>query len=80
MPPCLGSYAFWEGIKSSALRIRPDVPAVKVVSEVLEGLLCHVGDVVAGLGCHTTLHDDLMAAATMMTTCCERVYVYAGSR
>jgi hypothetical protein len=56
------------------------VPAVKVVSEVLEGLLCHVGDVVAGLGCHTTLHDDLMAAAMMMTTRCERVYVYAGSR
>jgi hypothetical protein len=56
------------------------VPAVKVVSEVLEGLLCHVGDVVAGLGCHTTLHDDLMAAAMMMTTRRERVYVYAGSR
>ena len=58
------------------------MPAVKVVSEVLEGLLCHVGDVVAGLGCPTTLHDDLMAAAMMMTTCCECVYmyVYAGSR
>jgi hypothetical protein len=43
-------------------------PLSRLFQKFFEGLLCHVGDVVAGLGCHTTLHDDLMAAATMMTT------------